>query len=149
MNIFTDILFLLAYLLAMFFFELPDVKNKNYPVHKLLIFISTFVYYYVVQLIKKIKNKCTVDPMIILNDAFMMGLYCVLGYSLYVDFMYWDYTKSMFGDIKDVNIIKRYVIISVIIVSFVTIVQASKLLFKSGNSDECDGGQQQMINKFF
>lgn len=133
MNIFTDVLFLLVYLLVMFFFEIPDIKNKNYPVHKLIIFTSIFIYYSIVTLIKTIKNKKNVDPYVILNDAVMMGLYCVLGYSLYVDFIYWDYTKHLFADIKEANIIKRYTVVSIIIVLLVTTIQLSKMLFIVNN----------------
>lgn len=130
MNLFTDILFLTVYLLTMFFFELPNIKNKNYIIHKLFIFISIFVYYSIVQLIKNIKNKNDINLYSMLNDSFTMGLYCVLGYSLYIDLIYWDCTKSMFGDIKEINITKRYTVVSLIIVFFVTVIQLTKLLFK-------------------
>lgn len=135
MNIFTDVLFLFVYLLAMFFFELPNVKNKNYPVHKFFIFLSVFAYYYVIQIIKKIRNNCKVDFYIVLQEALMMGLYCVLGYSLYVDFVYWDCTKGMFGDIKEVNIAKRYLIIATIIVTFVACMKLLELLFHQNPND--------------
>lgn len=150
MNIFTDVLFLFVYIVTMLYFELPNVKNKDYPIHKLYIFISIFGYYYVIQLIKKIKNKCKVDPYTILQDALMMGLYCVLGYSMYVDFLYWDQTKSMFGNIKEVSITKRYAIIGMIIVAFVTMIQLSKMLFKT-LPDDCGGtsGSGQSSNYFF
>lgn len=147
MNIFTDILFLFVYILAMLYLELPDIKNNDYPLHKLYLFISIFAYYFIVQIIKKIKNKCVIDPFIILQDCLMIALFCVLGYSIYVDFKYWNYTKEFMTTI-DVNdftsTLKGYSTAGIIIVSFVTVVQLVKILFK-GSIKECDGHEQTNI----
>ena len=141
MNIFTDILFLFVYILTMLYLELPDIKNNDYPIHKFYLFINIFVYYFVIQIIKKIKNKCTIDIMLILQDCLIISLFCVLGYSIYVDFKYWNYTKDYVTDIDSSSLtstVKSYSLVALIIVSFVTIVQLVKLLF-TGNVSECDG----------
>ncbi len=147
MNIFTDILFLFVYILTMLYLELPDIKNNDYPIHKLYLFISIFAYYFVVQIIKKIKNKCTIDPFLILQDCLIISLFCVLGYSIYVDLKYWDYTKETITaiDSTDFNsILKGYSSVALIIVSFVTVVQLVKILFK-GSVNECDGHEPHNI----
>jgi ABC-type Mn2+/Zn2+ transport system permease subunit len=121
----------------MFFFGLPNIKNKNYPIHKLLIFCNIFIFYYVIQIIKKIKKKCDIDLYLISQNSLMMGIYCILGYSLYVDFIYWDKTKNMFGDIKTVDITKRYLIVATIITLFVLFIKLSELIFNQKQND-CD-----------
>lgn len=141
MNIFTDILFLFVYILTLLYMDLPDIKNNDYPIHKLYLFIGIFAYYFIVQIIKKIKNKCSIDPFILLQDSLMISLICVLGYSLYVDFKYWDYTKDtiMAIDSTDFNsTLKGYSTVALIIVSFVSVVQLIKILF-NGSIKECDG----------
>ncbi len=141
MNIFTDILFLFVYIITMLYLEIPDIKNNNYPIHKLYLFIGIFVYYFVVQVIKKIKNKCQIHPFVLLQDSLIISLFCVLGYSLYVDFKYWDYTKEYITAIDSTDTestIKGYSLVALIIVCFVTIIQLVKILFK-GSINECDG----------
>lgn len=141
MNVFTDILFLFVYLITMLYLEYPDIKNNNYPIHKLYLFIGIFGYYFIVQVIKKIKNKCSIDPYVLLQDSLMISLFCVLGYSLYVDFKYWDYTKDFIPpiDLEDqISLLKGYSMASFIVVLFVTLIQLIKILFK-GTVLECDG----------
>lgn len=131
MNIFTDILFLFVYLFALLYFKIPDVANNNYLIHKFFLFIAIFGYYYVIHIIKKIKYGCKIDPYQILTESLNMSLFCILGYSIYVDMMYMDSTKSYFGDITQVNLNKRFLAISIIMTGFVTLVHLVKTLFKS------------------
>ena len=135
MNIFTDILFLFVYIMSLLYFRIPNVTNNNYLYHKFYLFISIFGFYYVIQLIKKIKNNCKVDSNILLQQSLNMALYCVIGYSIYVDLIYMDSTKQYFGDISIVDPNKRFLVISLIIVTFVTLIQLVGMLFK--NTTDC------------
>lgn len=140
MNIFTDILFLFVYIIAMFYLQLPNITNNDYPIHKLYLFISIFSYYFVIQIIKKIKNKCSINIFTILEDCLIITLFCVLGYSIYVDFKYWDYTKDTITQIDETDIsstLKGYSIVSLIIVSFMATIQIVKLLFQ-GSINDCE-----------
>jgi signal transduction histidine kinase len=90
-------------------------------------------------MIKKVKSKCTIDPYKILQKSLYMALWCVVGYSIYVDLLYMNYSKSYFGDITttNFNINKRFVVIALIIVSFVMLIELTGVLFKT-NTDECE-----------
>ena len=138
MNIFTDALYLFAYLVTLLYFRLPNVINHDYLIHKFYLFIGIFAFYYVIQLIKKIKNNCTVDANIILQHSLTMSLYCILGYALYVDLMFMDWSSNYFGEIDKVDPTKRIVVIALIIVIFVTLIQLMGMLFITpGSQDEC------------
>lgn len=131
MSIFTDLLFLFVYIFTLLYFQMPNVANNNYLIHKFYLFIAIFGFYYIIQLIKKIKNGCSVDPYIILQQSLNMALFCVLGYSLYVDLLYMDWSQGYFGDIEIVNHTKRFVTISFIIIVFVGVIQLFGLMFKA------------------
>lgn len=137
MNIFTDVLFLFVYIMTLLYFRIPDVANNSYLTHKFYLFLSIFGYYYVIQMIKKVKNKCKIEPYDILKDSINMSLFCVLGYSIYVDMVHMDQTKSYFGDITTVDINKRFIVIALIMTIFVTVLQLVKMMFKVV-PDECD-----------
>lgn len=138
MNIFTDALYLFAYIIVLLYFKLPDVINNNYLTHKLYLFVAIFAYHYVISLIKKIKHNCKINANIILKHSLTMSLYAILGYSIYVDLLFMDWSKDYFGDINEVNPIKRYFVITLIIVTFITLIQMVGMLFLTDIPDECD-----------
>lgn len=132
-NIFTDVLFLFIYIFTLFFLRLPDVTNSNYFMHKIFIFISVFAFSYVLELIKLIKNECKIDTNIILQKSLNTAIYCALGYSIYVDMLYMNSTSSYFGNIAEVNLTNRFLVISLIIIVFVTSVRLVELLFETNH----------------
>jgi hypothetical protein len=139
MNIFTDILFLFIFLCTLLFLRLPDVINHNYIYHELCLFIAVFVYFYTVELIKTIKNKCKIKPYNMLKDTLTMSLYTIIGYVIYVQLMYMDWSKDYFSDVVNVcNTSKRFISISLIMVMFITLIKLSGMLFKNNNSDSVD-----------
>lgn len=139
MNIFTDGLFLFLFIFTLLYFRMPDVLNNKYMVHKFFIFIGVFCFYYVIQMIKKIKSKCTIEPYNLLYKSINMALWCTLGYSIYVDLLYMDESKKYFLDINSSNLdkTKRFVIIALIIVSIVVLIELFGMMFKT-NIDECE-----------
>jgi len=128
MNIFTDTIFLLVYLMILFYFHIPDITNNNYLFHKLIIFISILAFRYIIEIIKKIKDRQKVDPFEVLNSSLYYALFGIIGYGVYMDLMYGNYSC---GDIS-INIdsdYKRYGIAALIISLFIMFAQAGKLLF--------------------
>ena len=88
MSVIIETLFLFIYLTILFYFKFPDITNNNYLFHKMIIMIMTFVFKFVIELYKKIKNEEKVDPIVILNESVNYSLYCIIGYSVYIDLMY-------------------------------------------------------------
>ena len=127
MNIFTDVLFLFIYLLTLFFFRIPNITNNSYITHKFYLFIAVFGYYYAVQLIKKIKIGCKVDPYSILHQSLNMAIYCVLGYAIFVDLLYMDWSKEYFGSIENTS--RRLITCASVVVSFVTLIKLIIMVF--------------------
>lgn len=139
MNIFTDALFLFIYLFSLFYFGIPNINNDNYLKHKLIIFINIFIFNYVIQLIKKIKNNCIVDPLELLYNSLYIGLVAIIGYTIYVDVitMSWsrEYIINNFDSIAN-DKTKKYATISLLIVITVVLIRMIGLLFKS-SYDSC------------
>ncbi len=136
MNIFTDMLFISIYLFIMIYFKLPDVSTDNYLLHKIILFVDVFCFFYAMQLIKKIKYKCKIDPYEILQQSIIYGLYVVIGYSVYTDLLRMKWSESYFDAIQT-NMIKKYLMVISIIIVFVTIIQLIGLIFtKSYNCDK-------------
>jgi hypothetical protein len=138
MNIFTDMLFLSIYLFVMLYFQLPDVNlNDNYLMHKIILFVDAFCFYYAIQLIKKIKNKCKINPYEILQQSIMMGLYVAIGYSVFVDLLHMSWSQPYTGDIAMYGVNKKYFTIITVIVTLVTMIQMIGTLFIK-SCDTCD-----------
>lgn len=134
MNIFTDILFLFIYILTLFFLRIPNITNNNYITHKFYLFVAVFGYYYIIQLIKKIKNGCKVDPYSILYQSLNMAIYCVLGYAIFIDLLYMDWSKDYFGSIENQS--KRFITCAFVIILFVTLIKLMITIFKT-QVDDC------------
>jgi hypothetical protein len=121
MNIITDIFLLFVYLMTLFYFRFPNITNTNYLFHKLIIFISVFVFKFVIELGKKIKEDKKVDPVEILKDSSNFSLYNILGYSLYIDMMYMNIPyENLAININSDN--QRFLIASAIMTITVSVV---------------------------
>jgi len=129
MNIFTDSLFLFVYIFVLLFFGIPDMHNNNYVKHKIILYVNILWFYYIIQLIKKIKNKCPIVPIDIFKDCLKFATYAVFGYAIYVDLLYMDWSKDYFAHISDNDMVKKCSIISLIIVSFTTCSRLIELMF--------------------
>lgn len=118
----------------MLYFRMPNVTNNNFIIHKVYLFIFTFSFYSLIQIIKKFNTQCKLDYEM-LHKSFLIALYSVIGYSFYVDMLYWDKTKDYFGDIEEVNQIKRFAIIALIITLFIATVEITGKIFYSPISE--------------
>ena len=137
MNIITNALYLFIFIITLLYFKLPDVFNNNFLIHKFYLFWAVFAFYYIIKLIIQIKNGCKLNALSISKYSFTMALYSILGYSIYVDLLYMNSTCNYFSDITTVDPIKRIAIISLIIVTFIVIMELFGILFSSSSSDDC------------
>jgi uncharacterized membrane protein YbhN (UPF0104 family) len=129
MSITAESLALFIFLLVLFYFKFPDITNNNYIFHKLIIFIATFVFKFVIELYKKIKEDEKIDAMDILNNSVHYSLYNIIGYSLYIDLMYMNRPfDSLRIDIAN-NDNHRFLISSFITSLFVFLIEIAKDLF--------------------
>jgi hypothetical protein len=127
MNIFTDTLFLFTFIFAMLYFDVPNINDDHKILHKFYLFVSITVFYFLIQLIKKIKNKCKIEPSVIFQQSIMTGLICILGYSLYIDFTLMERYKEFF-EVQD-DKTKKICIVSMTIVGFYLLIELSLTMF--------------------
>ena len=127
MNIFTDTLFLFAFILTLLYFNLPDISDDLKILHKLYLFLSISSFYFLIQLIKKIRNKCEIDVMIIFQKSIYVGLICILGYSTYIDFTIMKNLQPYFVFPDDK--IKTMFVVALTIVGFYLIIELVFLMF--------------------
>jgi hypothetical protein len=127
MNTFIDIIFLFVYLFTMFFFGIPDVANDNYIGHKIILFVSLFIYNFALNFIKSIfsKNNNNID---IFNDSFQIAVAGIIGYSLFIDLTIMDSTYEFMNSIcSSENML--YLTITIVMILFISLVKIFKLLF--------------------
>jgi hypothetical protein len=125
MSIIVESIFLFIYLMTLFFFKFPDITNNNYLFHKLIIFITTFIFKFAIELYKKIKENTKVDPMEILNNSVEYSLFNILGYSIYIDLMYMKIPyENIYINIDSDN--QRYFVSSLITSLFVFLIGFAK-----------------------
>lgn len=127
MNIFTDTLFLFVFIFAMLYFDVPNINDDHKILHKFYLFISISIFTFLTQLIKKIKNKCKIEPSLIFQQSIMTGIVCILGYSLYIDFTLMERFRDFFDFPDDKT--KKLVIVAMTIVGFYLLIELSMSMF--------------------
>ena len=135
MNTFVDILFMFIFIFIMFFFEVPDVNNDNYIQHKVVIFITLFMFNYVVNIIKKMRNGCKIEQNNIISNSTQMAIAGLLGYSLFVDLKVMEWSRDMISSSYD-SLFMLNLIVTIIMILFISIIKIMKLLFNS-SVDTC------------
>lgn len=127
MNIFTDTLFLFTFILAMLYFDLPNITDGNPILHKFYLFVSICGFFFLMQLIKKIKNKCEIEPYEIFQQSFATGITCILGYSFYNDLILTkSYRMYFYSDDK----LAKIFIVGLTIVGFYLLVTLTMSMFQ-------------------
>jgi hypothetical protein len=120
MDLLINILFLFVYLIVLFYFGMPDITNNNYLMHKALLFATISAFNYVFYLIKKMKEGNKINYKKILANSIYYGLFGVVGYSIYIDLMYMNFSVGM--NIESDNV--RFVICSLIISLFTLLMRS-------------------------
>ena len=90
MNVIINIFFIFIFTFWVLFFRIPDIDNRNYLFHKLIIFVLLFVYQFSLLVLSKIKNKCKIDLLDVCGYSFETAIVGIIGYSIYTDLQYYD-----------------------------------------------------------
>lgn len=114
MDLLINILLLFVYLIILFYFGIPDITNTNYLMHKALLFVGILIFNYAFYLIKKMKEKNKINYKKLLANSIYYALFGIVGYSIYIDLMYMDFSVGM--NIESDNV--RFAICSLIISLF-------------------------------
>ena len=136
MNIFTDLLFVFIFLYTIFYFEVLDIGNDSYILHKLILFILLFGFYFIVQVIRNLKTKCYSDIYQVINKSMYVAITGIIGYAIYTDFLHMESTKDGFANIIADDKVK-YLVVSSIIISSISIIKILELIF-TAKSDNCN-----------
>ena len=123
MNVIINIFFIFIFTFWILFFRIPDIDNRNYLFHKLVIFALLFVYQFSLLVLSKIKNKCKIDLLDVCGYSFETAIVAIIGYSIYTDLQYYDLDFMCFSD-QDLN----YIYVTIIITLLLTFVNTVKLL---------------------
>lgn len=127
MNIFTDTLYLFIFMFVMLQFDIPDINDDNKILHKFYMFVNISIFYFLVKLIKKIKNKCKIEPIVMFKQSIMTALLCVLGYSFYIDFTLMEQIKDFFEYPEEKT--KKIFMICLTIVGFYLLIELTMTMF--------------------
>ncbi len=125
MNTLTNIFFVFIFMFLILFYKIFDINDRNYLLHKVIIFSTLFIYQYSILLISQFKNKCKINYDEILKQSIETATIGIIGYSIYNDLQYADITGV--SEVVDDKI--KYVYIAVIITLTLTFVNSIKLLF--------------------
>jgi len=82
---FIDTLLLFIYLMALFYYKIVDKSSDKYLLHKLIIFIFVLAFRYILEILKDIVGKVTIDTGVVFNNALIYALLAVIGYCVYRD----------------------------------------------------------------
>ena len=135
MNTFIDILFTFLFIFIMFFFEVPEINNDNYIQHKIIIFITLFMFNYVVKIIKKMRNGCKIIQSEIISESTQMAVAGLFGYTVFVDLKVMEWSRDTIYSSYD-SLFMLYLIVTIIMTLFITIVKIVKMMFDN-EVDKC------------
>lgn len=135
MNIFTNLLFIFIFVYIALYCQFPNINNDSYIFHKFIIFILLFCFQFIVQLLIKVKNKCKININRIISKSMIIALLAVVGYSVYIDLNYMDYTKNYFESFAyDPKLI--YLMATIMIILFISLYKIIETLFNV-NQNKC------------
>lgn len=124
MNITTNLLFTFCFILLVLFCKIINIDDKNYILHKLIIFVLLFIYQYVILLISKFKDNCQMIYKEIFKQSMETAIVGIIGYSIYNDLVYMEI--SGVSDIADDKL--KYIYIAIIITLLLMFVNSIELL---------------------
>lgn len=127
MNIFINLLLIFVFLYGLFNLRVPNLTNNNFILNKFIIFISLVCFQFIIIIIQKIKNNCKIDINEVLNNSINIGLFGIIGYSLYNDLI-WMYNLN-------ISTKRMYLYVTLIIILFIAFVKFLKILFVNNYQD--------------
>jgi hypothetical protein len=136
MNVITNSLLIFIFIFTSLIIGIPGLDNDNIFKNKIYLFAGLFIFQLLLKSIYKLKYKCSnIDIKIIINESIMMGIYSVIGYSLYIDLLNMASTRNYIIPHLD-NKHSQVFIISSIISVFIMICLISSIII-TGYKDEC------------
>ena len=135
MNLLINIITTAIYIIVTLYFNLPNINNDLYLLHKLYLFVSLVFFQILFNLIYKLANECKIKITDVIKNSIYTAIYCIIGYSIYVDLNSMEVTKTFIEN--NINDKAIYVFISVIIVTFMTIVKLVEILLTNSITDVC------------
>ena len=116
-------------------------KNDNYLWHKFTLFVSIFCFYFILQIIGKIRTNCIINISEILGKCYVVAVSGILGYTLFVDLqiMGWS-SENMNKFITSLNG-NRYMftlVVTLFIIMFITVVKLMALMISISDPNKCN-----------
>lgn len=138
MNILTNIIFIFIFIFISIIIGVPGIVHNNIIQNKIYLFGGVFIFQLLFKSIYKLRYKCkNIDIKTIINEALMMGILCVIGYSLYIDLLIMENTKQYILNFQGSDNSHTYAfLISIIISLFVLISKIIEIII-TGKKDEC------------
>ena len=134
MNILNDILFTLVYITLIFYFGFIDLESDNYILQKSYLFIFLFIFFIVMEVIKKLKQKCTYSNLKIFTHALSGSIAGIIGLAIYTDLTNMSLSKEKMISFSSNNLIKTLIVISSVLIP----IFFYKLFDVSFKGSECD-----------
>lgn len=120
------------------FFNIPDISDGNYILHKLILFVSLFVFSFVTQIISGMKSKCPLNQFGLMNNSIHISTIGIIGYSLFIDLVNMETTHEYMSSLITSKYV-MFLIASVIIVLLISVVKIVNMLFENpSDKDRCD-----------
>lgn len=146
MNHCINILSIFIIIFSLFFFKFINIKDGKPILHKFLIFISVFLFQFIIELMLKLKNECKFLWRDIFKSSIETALVCVIGYSIFIDTQFMGNTISNLPitdcpnkpDLFYTNKISLilYLQVAIIITLMITFYRILQMIF-GGNIYEC------------
>lgn len=114
-------------------------KNDNYLWQKFALFVALFCFYFVIQIIGKIRNKCTINMGEIIGNCYVVAVSGILGYTVFIDLEYMSWSSEAMKNFitsLDGNRYMFTLIVALSIVMFITMIKMVGLLISISSSDQ-------------
>ena len=127
MNAFTKISILYVFIMILLFAKFINITDEEYIKHKIMIFIVITIGSMSIDLISKVANGCPINLRNIFADSIRDSLYCILGYSIYLDLITMKGTRDLLGWTAFSKF--GLIMVGLIIISFLVITRMIELLY--------------------
>jgi hypothetical protein len=126
MNFFLIFIFLNT----MLYFDMPNIDDNNYVLHKIIFFISLFYFYFLISSLSKIFRKCSIGIKELIGRSAIIAVSGVLGYSLFVDLSRSRQLSEYFNEVLKLDNHKNRLnlLVSMFILMFIVFVRCIELL---------------------
>ena len=119
----------------------PGTDKYNILKNKLILFSGIFIFQIVINSLNKLNNRCNVRIKDIINDSFFVSLLSIIGYSIYIDLLTMENTRSLIKPYLE-NKHLNSLLISCIIVIFIFCIKIFQIIV-SGN-EQCSNNLNEL-----